>query len=313
MIPAATSPAPPRDRDARIRRLHRARPVRWGLRLSLSALGLLGLWAWTSGDLSFAAFRGARAATNVARFWREITPYPLQGRGFDLGIYLEWWRAELAPVVVPALLATLALSVAAIGLAAAGGLLASFFAARNVTTARPFGELPPGRTAPEAPFRLLRGGVRALLLLLRGIPEYVWAFLLLTLLGVGPWPAVIALALHNLGILGRLYAEIIEDLNPHAARTLRSIGAGRGPVALGAVAPAALNRWLLFFFYRWETCVREATVLGLLGFVSLGWYIQDARAGVRYDEMVHLIALGTLLIVGGDFVSDRVRRAIRES
>ena len=69
----------------------------------------------------------------------------------------------------------------------------------------------------------------------------------------------------------------------------------------------------MYFFYRWETCVREATVLGLLGFVSLGWYIQQARAGVRYDEMVLFVLLGALLILVGDLVSAAARALIRRA
>ena len=80
---------------------------------------------------------------------------------------------------------------------------------------------------------------------------------------------------------------------------------------LAAVLPVVLPRCLLFFFYRWETCVREATVLGMLGIVSLGFWIQDARARNFYDEMVFFILLGAFLVIIGDMVSTLVRAYVR--
>ena len=71
------------------------------------------------------------------------------------------------------------------------------------------------------------------------------------------------------------------------------------------------SRFLLFFFYRWETCVREATVLGMLGISSLGFWIQDARARNHYDDMFFLILLGGLLVLIGDLVSAAAREWVR--
>jgi phosphonate transport system permease protein len=155
------------------------------------------------------------------------------------------------------------------------------------------------------------GSTRFFLTFLRAIPEYIWAFLLVALLGTGAWPAVLALALHNAGILGKLFGETIEDVDPDAARALRGLGATRVQVFGGAILPQVMNRWLLYVFVRWETAIREATVVGLLGVVSLGWFIRDARARTHYDEMVALIAVGALLILAGDFLSIQLRARLR--
>ena len=84
---------------------------------------------------------------------------------------------------------------------------------------------------------------------------------------------------------------------------------------IGAVAlfPQTLNRFLLYFFYRWETCVREATILGLLGILSLGFWVTQARAATRYDEMVFYIALGAALVLAGDLISAAARAVVRRS
>ena len=188
-------------------------------------------------------------------------------------------------------------------------MLLAPLAANNLATRRPF-DSAPGQDALG--WRVLRLATRATMVLMRSIPEYVLAFLLLAVLGPNhAWPAVLALALHNGGILGRLGGETIENLDPHPLRSLRVIGAPRRSILVGAVFPLALGRYLLYFFYRFETCVREATVLGMLGIVSLGFYIQEARAKMYYDEMLLLILLGVGIVLLSDLVSALARRYVR--
>ena len=78
------------------------------------------------------------------------------------------------------------------------------------------------------------------------------------------------------------------------------------------VFPMALGRYLLYFFYRFETCVREATVLGMLGVVSLGYYVIEARAHGQYSTMLFLILLGGLLVMLADIISDVARRWLQK-
>ena len=300
------------ERAAEIRRLRARRPRRPLVRWSVAVLGGLVVWAWTSGAFALGALWTARSRENLDRFLTELRPWPLQGRAWDWGIWGGWVRGRFGPVAGEAVGATVALSVAAIVLAAAAAFFFSLAAARNLAEPEPFvgsPRPPSGRARGLA--RVGVFAVRAVLVFLRAVPEYIWAFLLLALLGVGPWPAVLALAIHNTGILGKLFAEVTETMDPAPAEALRAVGAGRAALVPAVILPRNLNRWLLYFFYRWETCVREATVLGLLGVVSLGWYIQDARAGVRYDEMVGYVALGSGIILAGDWVSGRVRGRLR--
>jgi phosphonate transport system permease protein len=141
----------------------------------------------------------------------------------------------------------------------------------------------------------------------------VWGFLLLVILGPSPWAAVLALVLHNVGILGRLDAETIENLPPRVPKALRGLGAGRLQIAALGLAPAAIPRFVLYFFYRFETCVREATVLGMLGVVSLGYFILDARARNHYDDMLFFVLLGAAIVIIGDVVSALARSAVRRA
>ncbi len=152
-----------------------------------------------------------------------------------------------------------------------------------------------------------------MLTVVRALPEYIWAFLLLALLGPSVWPMILALALHNTGILGKLTAEVIENVDNRAPSALRGLGAGRLAIVSAALVPLSLPRFLLYFFYRWETCVRESTVLGMLGMASLGFWIVESRAANAYDEMLFFVVCGMILVAVGDLVSAVVRHLLRRA
>jgi len=279
--------------------LYRERPRDWFLRGSaLFAFGLV-LLSLAVGDYALSDMWSPRAMRNLSRFLGEIQPTWT----------LAWW-VETVPLV--AVTNTVALAVAATGLATGAGAVLSLAAARTMATPEPW--LPAGKPPSMIARRgwdIVVGSARFTLTVLRAIPEYVWAFLLVALLGTGAWPAVLALALHNAGILGKLFAETVEDVDSAAPRALRGLGGTRLQVFSGAVLPTVMNRWLLYVFVRWETCIREATVVGLLGVVSLGWFIGDARSRTHYDEMVALIGVGALLILAGDAMSIWLRAKLR--
>ena len=282
--------------------------------MSLTLMGVLIVAAWVFGDFLSPDLLSARRWDNVERFLGELRPYPLQGVAFEWSVAIDWAWDILGDRGWTALVQTLAMSVVAIVLAGIMGWLLALPAARNVSTEEPF--VPNGGGDAgwrAASWAVLVGATRIVLIFLRAVPEYVWAFLLLALFGPTAWPAVLALALHNAGILGKLSAEVVEDLPPAPMQALRGAGATRLQISGAAILPLALPRLLLFFFYRWETCVREATVLGMLGIVSLGYWIQDARARNFYDEMFFLVLLAAVVVIIGDFVSSLARTAVRRA
>ena len=302
------------DRELVLRRLARERPRSRFLRWSAVAFAVLVIHAWASGGFSLDDFLSDRRLANVQRFAAELKPYPLQGQDWDWGIALRWSGELMTSKGLPAAATTVLISVAAIVLAGLAGAVLAFPATRTFAT--PEAYVPHAR-APSGPRRIL-GGVcvwltRLLLIFGRAIPEYVWAFILIALIGPNAWSAVLALALHNAGILGKLNAEVVENLPTETLAGLRALGARRRQVAIAGILPAVTPRFLLFFFYRWETCVREATVLGMLGIVSLGFFIQDARARQQYDVMLALSLLGSAIVLVGDLVSALARAAVRRS
>ncbi len=300
--------------NATVAKLSRERPRSLAVRVSVLALGGLVVWSWLSGEIAPAELLSARRADNLRRFLeRDALPYPMQVEGWSWSEVGAWLLGVVAERGAGAMLATLWISVLAIVLAALVAMAAAPLGARTLMTRDPY--LVRAAVSGEVGlvWRVASGTTRIVLILLRAIPEYVWAFLLLAMLGPNAWPAVLALAVHNAGILGRLGADTVENLDAAPLRSLRMLGARRSQLAGIAVLPLALPRFLLYFFYRLETCVREATVLGMLGVVSLGYWIQDARGRQTYDEMIVLIALGAALVLAADVASMVARGWLRRA
>ena len=111
----------------------------------------------------------------------------------------------------------------------------------------------------------------------------------------------------------RLGSEVVDNRINGAAELILAQGGSRRATFLGALLPESFNRFVLLLFYRWETCIREATVLGMLGVLSLGSLIDEAKTRLYYDDMVLYVLLGAALVFAGDMVSDLVRRRLRGS
>ena len=302
------------DAGLTIDRLYRERPRSRFLRVSGWLAAALVLASWSFGGFLNEPIWSPQRAANLQRFLGEIVPYPLQGRDWNWTEAAAWsgdlWRDHLGEATAT----TLAISVAAIVLAGLLATLLAPWAARNFARSDPFlAEPRPAGRGRRALWTALVLGTRAVLILLRSLPGYVWAFLLLGLFGPTAWPLVLALALHNAGVLGKLAADLVENLEGPTLSALRGLGARRAQIAVAGMAPLSLNRFLLYFFYRWETCVRQTTVLGMLSLVSLGFWIQDARTRNHYDEMVLAMACGALLVVVGDLLSAVAREVVRRS
>ncbi|MEM7202814.1 MAG: ABC transporter permease subunit [Planctomycetota bacterium] len=309
--PRAVGRAPP---HASVDQLRRGRPRDHWVRGSLWAFAAILLAPWVCGVFDFADAFTDRRAANLQRFLQQLWPFPLQGVPWDSAVAWTWVTTLWHERGAHAAGATLALSLLAVQLAAVLAVLACLPAARTLWATEPYvaGGRPPG----DARRWLWWAGwalARATLLVARAVPEYVLAFFLLAVLGPSAWAVVLALALHNAGVLGRLYAEVLENAEATGARALRQLGAGRRQLAAVALGPAVLPRLMLFFFYRWETCVREATVLGMLGVVSLGYWVQDARARGEHDVTLFFVAVGAAIILVGDLLSGWARQAVRAS
>ena len=250
----------------------------------------------------------------LSHFLTKMTPAPVRESGaWDDAIPWanELWRENGKNAVIN----TIAMATAAIIISAFAAWLLLPWASRALASAKPLG-LFGGKDNPfrNIIWRSVGLLTRFLFVISRAIPEYIYAYLLIGLLGVSAWPLVLALALHNFGILGRLWGEVIENQPAEAPRQLLHTGSGRLQCYFSSFVPASFNRFLMYLFYRWETCVREATVLGMLGFASLGLHIQLSRNFSRaYDEMIFYVLLGSAVIFIGDLISLYLRRGLAKA
>lgn len=247
----------------------------------------------------------------IARFFDKITPEPVRESG-SWSDAMPWASKLWQDPGKEALLNTVSIATAAIVLSAIAAWILLPWANRTLASATPL-DVFAGKVGffRKLCWKLAGFFTRFLFLISRSIPEYIIAYLLIGLLGISAWPLVLALALHNMGILGRLWGEVIENQIPTAAQQIALNGSSRLQCYLHSYLPESFNRYMLYLFYRWETCVREATILGMLGFVSLGYHINLARNFSRaYDEMVFYVLLGAALIFIGDLISHFLRRAL---
>lgn len=154
-------------------------------------------------------------------------------------------------------------------------------------------------TAPrEASAARIRTLTRLLLNALRSVPELVWAALLLIAAGLGPFAGTLALAVHTSGVLGRLFAEAIENAPPGPAAALRTQGIGNARVFFYATLPQVLPQLMSYALYRWENNIRAAAVLGVVGAGGLGQMLafhmglfQMHKTATVLIAMVALVAL----------------------
>ena len=191
-----------------------------------------------------------------------------------------------------ALLETLAMS-------ALGTLLAALL---GLALALPAAKVHAQDRAWAKPF------ARLLLNALRSVPELVWASLLLICAGLGPFPGTLALALHTSGVLGRLFAESIENATPGPAFALRVRGVSEVRIFLYATLPQIWPQVISYTLYRWENNIRAAAVLGVVGAGGLGQMLSYHLGLFQMREtstvLIGMIAL-VVLVDGLSFLSRR--------
>ncbi|MBU6437071.1 MAG: phosphonate ABC transporter, permease protein PhnE, partial [Betaproteobacteria bacterium] len=221
------------------------------------ALTVASFWSL---DLRWRDFFSLDALASMGRFAREFFPPDLSAP----------FVAEVGRGAVE----TLAMSALGTLLAAVLGLLLALPASRLHAD---------DRSWSRAPARLLLNA-------LRSVPELVWAALLLVSAGLGPFAGTMALALHTSGVLGRLFAEAMENVPSGPGAALRVQGAGTVRVFTYATLPQVLPQIVSYTLYRWENNIRAATVLGVVGAGGLGQLL------MFHMGLFHMAKTATILI-----------------
>ncbi|MBI2216780.1 MAG: phosphonate ABC transporter, permease protein PhnE [Candidatus Rokubacteria bacterium] len=148
---------------------------------------------------------------------------------------------------------------------------------------------------------------RAVLSVLRAIPEYVWAFVFVRAVGLGPFPGVLAIGVAYGGMLGKVYSEILEHVDPRPLETLHASGATRTGVILYGLVPQALPTFVSYTLYRWECAIRASAILGFVGAGGLGQQIELSMRMFQFDEVLTLLMMLFVLVAAVDVVSARIR------
>ena len=172
------------------------------------------------------------------------------------------------------------------------------------------GEAAPS-TARRAVRRSLWAGSRLLLNTLRSIPELVWALLFVRALGLGPGPGILALGVAYAGVLGKVYAEILESTDLRPAHALRTSGASLPVAILWGVLPKALPTLVSYGLYRWECAMRAAAVLGFVGAGGLGQHIEISMRMFDHARAATLLLELLVLVIATDALSGLLRRRLR--
>ncbi len=254
--------------------------ARYGAAAWLAAIALLAAASFWSLNLQWANFFSADAMRRMAKFLGELLA-PSGERAFLLR--LGWASLE-----------TLAMSALGTLLAGIGGVMLALPASRSYA----------------ADGSLARTPVRLLLNILRSIPELVWAALLLISAGLGPLAGTLALAMHTTGVLGRLFAEAIENASPAPSYALRVQGVPTGRVFLYATLPQVLPQIFSYTLYRWENNIRAAAVLGVVGAGGLGQMLAFHMGLFHMRETSSVLIAMIALVALVDLLSYVTRRTL---
>lgn len=277
-----------------------AAPLDWPVRLSWAGVALAIPLCFAALDLDWSSLWAERTHRLLAEITATAAP--------------RW--PSLPELLTLARLSglTVAMSVLAIAIAGLAGMLLSFPAAQNFLgpggLLRPLGERRSRWTQSWAATAALLA-TRLSLLVSRAIPAPIWALVFLFVLFPGILPGALALAVHNLGILGRLMAESNETLDQTPSRALRALGASTGQVMLYGVLPQNLPRFLAYILYRWEVCTRETVIVGLVGAGGLGRLLTEQLSSFDYANLSLTLAAFVALTFGVDLISQQMRSSLR--
>lgn len=248
------------------------RALRW-----LGWLAVLGLLAW-----SFAPIEMYKI-TALFTDWRNMATFA----GGFLSPNFHEWRAYTAEMIE-----TVQIAIWGTALAVVFGIPFAILSAENV--------VPQWIVQP----------VRRLMDAARAINEIVFALLFVVTVGLGPLAGVLALFIHNLGIIAKLFSEAVEAIDPRPVEGIRATGASRLQEVIYGIVPQVLPLWSSFTLYRFETNVRSATVLGIVGAGGIGHSLYENIRGFDYSATaaIILIIIATVTLI--DLLSAQLRKLL---
>jgi phosphonate transport system permease protein len=211
---------------------------------------------------------------------------------------------EFLQLVLEATWQTVAMASAGLTLALLGAIPLTLIVTESLSISR----IGSGRMKLAS--ALIRQAARWLLVLLRSVPELVWALLFVRIVGLGPTAGVLAIALTYCGMLGKVYAEILESSEAHATDTLLANGSSRLTALFYGALPEAASELVSYTTYRWECAIRGSVVMGFVGAGGLGQRMDESMKMLSGGEVATMLMIFVLLVAAADGVSKLLRRRL---
>lgn len=262
----------------------------WLGRVAWIAAGAVLLWPLlVATEFRPWALFDADAARVTGRFLASFVP-PAHSAEFLALVARETWR-------------TVAMATAGIALALLLAVPLALLAARTLSISALAGRIAP------LPFAL-RQAARLLLIVLRSVPELVWALAFVRVVGLGPAAGVLAIALTYGGMLGKVYAEILDSGETQPTQTLLRNGASRLQAFAYGLLPQNAAELTSYTVYRWECAIRSSVVLGFVGAGGLGQQLDSSLKMFAGGEVITMLAVFVALVALADRFSAALRKAL---
>jgi phosphonate transport system permease protein len=255
-----------------------------------------GRQGWISTAIGVAAIMWALqwSANGAQLSWAELAAGVPQIWDFASRTLPPDWQV-LHRLVAPAL-ETIQIAVWGTLLAVLPAIPLSFLAARNLQSRR-----------------WVYWTTRQSMNVVRSINELILALVFVSAVGLGPFPGVLALALHGAAMLGKFFAEAIEEVDQGPIEALRATGAKPLQVIVFAVLPQVITAWIAVLLYRFEVNLRSATVLGMVGAGGLGFELVSSLKLFKYQETATCILVITVMVIAADGISNYLRHRVQSS
>jgi phosphonate transport system permease protein len=175
-----------------------------------------------------------------------------------------------------------------------------------VVFAVPFGLLSSSNVTPwwvHQPIRRLMDATRA-------INEMVFAMLFIVAVGLGPFAGVLALFVHTTGVLSKLFSEAVESIDPQPVEGIRATGANALEEIVYGIIPQVLPLWISYSLYRFESNVRSASVVGMVGAGGIGVILWEIIRGFQYAETCAVMIIIIVTVTAIDVISARIRKSL---
>ena len=263
----------------------------WRGRLAAGVVALVILWPMlVASEFNPLTLMDAQSLRATGRFLAGFVP-PAHSPEFLMIALEATWQ-------------TVAMATAGMTLALLGAIPMTLLVTERLSVSR------LGKPAMGALPRAIRQVTRWLLVLLRSVPELVWALLFVRVVGLGPTAGVLAIALTYCGMLGKVYAEILESSDAHATETLLKNGSGRLHALLYGALPEAASELVSYTVYRWECAIRGSVVMGFVGAGGLGQRLDESMKMLAGGEVSTMLLIFVGLVAAADVVSKMLRRRL---